>query len=67
MSRALPIHIAPNLTVRVGAAVVTLSPAQAMRAAEQLIRRGTRRMMIEEAEVTLDRRRPITARRRVSL
>ena len=67
MSR-LSLRVDPDLTLRFGDTVVgRLSPAAAMRAAEQLIRVGTRRMMIEEAEVTLGRRRPITTRRRVSL
>jgi hypothetical protein len=47
----IPLRISPDLTVRLGdgRSAVRLTPAQAMRAAELLIRRGTRMMMIEEA------------------
>jgi hypothetical protein len=47
----LPLRISPDLTVRLGCGrdAVRLTPTQAMRAAEILIRRGTRVMMIEAA------------------
>jgi hypothetical protein len=45
----LPILIDKDLSVRIGAAAVRLTPSQAMQAAEQLIRKGTRAMMVEEA------------------
>lgn len=45
----LPILIEKDLSVRIGAAAVRLTPSQAMQAAEQLIRKGTRAMMVEEA------------------
>jgi hypothetical protein len=61
----LPIRITPDLTVALGGAAVTISPAQGMRLAEQLIRRSTRKMMVEEAlaaPAMPRRRRPEPAR-----
>lgn len=45
----LPLQIDGDLNVRVGAATVQLTPAEGLQAAEQLIRKSTRRMMLEEA------------------
>jgi hypothetical protein len=46
-----PLRISPDLTVRLSGTQgqVRLTPRQAMRAAELLIRKGTRAMMLEEA------------------
>jgi hypothetical protein len=38
-----------DLTVRIGVSTVRLTPAEGLQAAEQLIRKSTRRMMLEEA------------------
>lgn len=43
------LRIGADLTLRLGDEVVQLTPAEGLRAAEQLIRKSTRRMMIEEA------------------
>jgi hypothetical protein len=46
----LPIQVAGDLTISLGgSSAVALSPAQGLRLAEQLIRKSTRRMMVEEA------------------
>jgi hypothetical protein len=60
---ALPLQIGSDLAVRIGAEVVTLTPSQGLRAAEQLIRKSTRLMMIEEALPVSRRRLPTTLRR----
>jgi len=59
----LPLRIDADLTVRLGAEVARLTPGQALRTAEQLIRKGTRRMMVEEALVPAASRRPQAGRR----
>jgi hypothetical protein len=45
----LPLHIDSDLTVRVGGSTVRLTPSEGLQAAEQLIRKSTRRMMLDEA------------------
>ena len=45
----LPLQIDGDLNVSVGASSVRLTPAEGLQAAEQLIRKSTRRMMMEEA------------------
>jgi hypothetical protein len=45
----LPLRIDGDLNVRVGGACVRLTPSEGLEAAEQLIRKSTRRMMVEEA------------------
>ena len=64
----LPIRIGPNLAVRLGAETAILTPSQGLRLAEQLIRKSTRRMMIEEAVYAEPprRSRPVTRRRTVN-
>jgi hypothetical protein len=46
---SLPLKISADLTLSLAAERVKLTPAQALRAAETLIRQGTRAMMLEEA------------------
>jgi hypothetical protein len=45
----LPLQIDGDLTVRVGGSTVRLTPSEGLQAAEQLIRKSTRRMMLDEA------------------
>lgn len=45
----LPLQIDGDLNVRVGRSIVRLTPSEGLQAAEQLIRKSTRRMMVEEA------------------
>ena len=63
----LPFRISQNLTVRVGDSAAQLTPGEALRAAERLVRRAMTQMMKEEAGLapapTPRRPRP-TARRR---
>jgi hypothetical protein len=51
----LPLHIDGDLNVRVGGSIVRLTPSEGLEAAEQLIRKSTRRMMLEEALDSMDR------------
>jgi hypothetical protein len=56
MTFPLP-RLATDLTLRLGCAAVTLSPRQGLHLAEELIRKSTRRMMVEEAFVAPQPRR----------
>ena len=49
------LEIYGDLTVRVGASTVRLTPSEGLQAAEQLIRKSTRRMMLDEALDAVDR------------
>jgi hypothetical protein len=49
----LPFKIDGDLTIRIGGSAVQLTPSQGLQAAERLIRKSTRRMMLEEAFDTL--------------
>jgi hypothetical protein len=51
----LPLQIDGDLNIRLGSATVRLTPAEGLEAAEQLIRKSTRRMMLEEALDSMDR------------
>ena len=60
----LPFRIDPDLTVRLGAEALRLTPSQGLRLAKALIRKSTRAMMVEEAlPPTLRRPRPAVRRR----
>jgi hypothetical protein len=60
----LPLQIDGDLNIRVGGATVRLTPSEGLEAAEQLIRKSTRRMMLEEALDSMDRpAQAATARR----
>jgi len=58
----LPIRIGSDLAIRLGAETAVLTPAQGFRLAEQLIRKSTRVMMLQEA-VQREPRRPRPAAR----
>jgi hypothetical protein len=50
MEQMLPLpRLGADLTLRLGCAETTLSPRQGLLLAEQLIRKSTRKMMVEEA------------------
>ena len=55
-----------DLTLRLGGAATTLSPRQGLRLAEELIRKSTRRMMVEEALAEPPRRSVPRATRRAN-
>jgi hypothetical protein len=58
----LPLKIDGDLTIRIGGSAVQLTPSQGLQAAERLIRKSTRRMMLEEAFDTLEPRVPNSSR-----
>jgi len=62
---SLPFRLTPNLMLSIGADAVRLTPDQALQAAAQLIRKGTRQMMLEEALSAMpEPRRPVAPERR---
>ena len=54
----LPFRISQNLTVRVGNSAAQLTPGEALRAAERLVRRAMTQMMREEPGLSRPLRRP---------
>lgn len=62
--RGLLLQVDGDLTVRVGSSTVRLSPSQALDAAEQLVRKGMRQMMLEEAALSDAPPRPRRSARR---
>lgn len=61
MHRIPPLNITDDLRITVGSSEIRLSPSQGLQAAEELARKAFRRVLAQEAEVTVPK--PIAKRR----
>jgi hypothetical protein len=50
MATPLPVTVSDDLTIRIGTASAALTPTQGFAVAEQLLRKSTRRAIVDEAE-----------------